>query len=51
MDEEKLFFFTEVTGTRVSDHYSRNIYIKVFLKIAVLRILICVDLQYLRMLK
>ena len=50
MDEEKLFF-TEVTGTRVSDHYSRNIYIKVFLKIAVLWILICVDLQYLWMLK
>ena len=28
-------FFTEVTGNRVSDDYARNIYIKVFLKIAV----------------
>ena len=27
--------FTEVTGNRVSDHYARNVYIKVFLKIAV----------------
>ena len=29
-------FFTEVTGNSVSDHYARNIYIKVVLKIAVL---------------
>ena len=28
-------FFSEVTGNRVSDHYARNIYIKVFLKVAV----------------
>ena len=28
-------FFTEVTGNTVSDHYARNVYIKVFLKIAV----------------
>ena len=24
-------FFTRVTGNRVSDHYARNVYIKVFL--------------------
>ena len=24
-------FFVQVTGNRVSDHYARNIYIKVFL--------------------
>ena len=24
-------FFTEVTGNRVSDHYTRNVYVKVFL--------------------
>ena len=33
-------FFTEVTGTRISDHCVRNIYINVSLKIAVLWILV-----------
>ena len=28
--------FTKVTGNRVSDHYARNFYVKVFLQIAVL---------------
>ena len=28
-------FFTEVTGNKASDHYLRNIYIKVFLRRAV----------------
>ena len=28
-------FFSEVIGNRVSDHDARNIYIKVFLKVAV----------------
>ena len=28
-------YFTEVTGNRVSDHYARNIYIKVSLKMVV----------------
>ena len=32
-------FLAEVTGNSVSDHYARNIYIKVFLKIASLWIL------------
>ena len=27
----KRIFFTQVTGNRVSDHYARNFYIKVFL--------------------
>ena len=33
-------FFTQVTGNRVSDHYARNIYVKVFLEIAVLWMLV-----------
>ena len=33
-------FFTEVTGNKASDHYLRNIYIKVFLRIAVPWILV-----------
>ena len=33
-------FFTEVTGNRVSDHYARNMYITVSLKIAVPWILV-----------
>ena len=33
-------FFTQVTGNRVSDHYARNVYIKVFLEIAVLWMLV-----------
>ena len=33
-------FFTEVTGNRVTDHYARNIYIKVSVKVAVLWILL-----------
>ena len=39
-------FFTEVTGNRVSDHYARNIYIKVSLKIAVLWILLTLKILY-----
>ena len=39
-------FFTEVTGNRVSDHYARNIYIKVSLKIAVLWILLTSKILY-----
>ena len=39
-------FFTEVTGNRVSDHYARNIYIKVSLKIAVPWILLTSKILY-----
>ena len=39
-------FFTEVTGNRVSDHYTRNIHIKVFLKTAVLWILLTSEVLY-----
>ena len=38
--------FTEVTGNRVSDHYARNIYIKVSLKIAVPWILLTPKVLY-----
>ena len=27
----QITFFTQVNGNRVSDHYARNVYIKVFL--------------------
>ena len=33
-------FFTEVAGNRVSDHYARKVYIKVFLEVAVLWMLV-----------
>ena len=33
-------FFTQVTGNWVSDHYARNVYIKIFLEIAVLWMLV-----------
>ena len=39
-------FFTEVTGNRVGDHYARNIYIKVSLKVAVLWILLTSKILY-----
>ena len=38
--------FTEVTGNRLSDHYARNIYIKVSLKIAVPWILLTSKILY-----
>ena len=36
----------KVTGNRIRDHYARNIYIKVFLKIAVLWILVILRILY-----
>ena len=39
-------FFTEVTGKRVSCHYARNIYIKIFLKRAFLWILLKSKILY-----
>ena len=36
----RMNFFAQVTGSRVSDHYARNVYRKVFLKIAVLWMLV-----------
>ena len=36
MNHYREIFFAEVTGNRVKAHYTRNIYIEVFLKIAVL---------------
>ena len=39
-------FFTEVTGNRLSDHYARNIFIKVPLKIAVSWILLRSKILY-----
>ena len=39
-------FLTEVTGKRVGDHYARNIYIKVSLKIAVPWILLTLIILY-----
>ena len=45
MDAGKVFF-TRATRNRVSDPYARNIYIKVFLKIAVLFILVTLKILY-----
>ena len=39
-------FLREVTGKRVGDHYARNIYVKVSLKIAVPRILLTLIILY-----
>ena len=36
MNHYREIFFTEVIGNRVKAHYARNIYVEVFLKIAVL---------------
>ena len=30
MENPRETFFTEVSGSRVSDHYARNIYVKLF---------------------
>ena len=30
----QITFFTQVAGNRVSDHYARNLYIKIFLQVA-----------------
>ena len=39
-------FFTQVTGNRVSDRYARSVYIKVFLQIPVLWMLLPLKMLY-----
>ena len=50
-DGRREIFLAEVTGNSVSDHYARNICIKVFLKIAVLWILVRSKILYLKISK